>query len=81
VATPGQAIGQRRYPPLLTCSLTCFQQEHQAGVIAQKGRQALQHDRARRLCDLVGGSERYQQAFVMKFVKIKLLFGKRFCCQ
>jgi hypothetical protein len=81
VATLGQAIGQRPDPPLLTWSLGCFQQEHQTGVIAQQGRQDLQHDRSRRLCDPVGGAERYQQAFVMKFVKIKFLLGKRFCRQ
>jgi hypothetical protein len=81
VATPGQALGQRRASPLLTCSLADFQQEHQAGVIAQQGRQNLQHHRLRWLCNPVGGAERYEQAFVMKFVKIKLLFGKRFCCQ
>jgi hypothetical protein len=81
VATPGQAPGQRHGSPLLTYSLAGFQQEHQAGVIAQKGRQDLQHDRLRRLCDPVSESERYQQAFVMKFVKIKFLLGKRVCRQ
>jgi len=81
VATPGQAIGQRHDSPLLSWSPACFQQEHQARVIAQQGHQDFQHDRSRRLCDPVGGSERYQQAFIMKFVKIKFLLGKRFCRQ
>ena len=81
VSTPSQLVGQRGDPPLLACSRVRFQQEHQAGVIAQEGCQHLYHCRPRRLSNPVGGAERHEQAFVMKFVEIKLLLGKRLCRQ
>src|SRR5262249_56032803 len=46
-----------------------------------EGRQHLHHCRPLGLSDPVGGSQRKDQAFFMKFVEIKLLLGKRLCRQ
>ena len=71
MAIPGQTVGQRCDPSPLIWRLVRFQQQHQARVIAQKGRQDLPHSRSRRVSAPIGDSERYQQAFIMKFVEIK----------